>query len=206
MAGNVRLTSEPGKGTTVVVRMTVEISEHAPDSELSCAQKATCCPVSKVGLRILVAEDNVVNQLMILKALEKLGHDGVCVQDGEEALERLRKEAFDCVLMDIQMPGLDGTDVTRLIRKRALPGIDPEIPIIALTAYALSGDRERFLAQGMNGYLAKPVSIADLPLPCLNSFRPRTKQSGQLWRGSAEFVRTEWRDGCLRGLEAAVAL
>lgn len=162
MAGDVRLTSEPGKGTTVVVRMTVEISEHVPDSEPACAQKATCCPVSKVGLRILVAEDNVVNQLMILKALEKLGHDGVCVHDGEEALERLRRETFDCVLMDIQMPGLDGSDVTRLIRKRALPGIDPDIPIIALTAYALSGDRERFLAQGMNGYLAKPVSIADL--------------------------------------------
>jgi len=71
-------------------------------------------------------------------------------------------ETFDCVLMDIQMPGLDGTDVTRLIRRRALPEIDPDIPIIALTAYALSGDRERFLAHGMNGYLAKPVSIADL--------------------------------------------
>jgi len=162
MAGEVRLQSEPGKGTTVVVRVTVEISEQVPDSELSCARKATCCPVSTVGLRILVAEDNTVNQFMILKALEKLGHYGVCVQDGEEALERLRGETFDCVLMDIQMPGLDGTDVTRLIRRRALPEIDPDIPIIALTAYALSGDRERFLAHGMNGYLAKPVSIADL--------------------------------------------
>jgi CheY-like chemotaxis protein len=113
-------------------------------------------------LRILVAEDNSVNQLMIVKLLEKLGHTAVCAHDGHEALELLSIAPYDCVLMDIQMPGLDGTEATRMIRRRALSGIDPDIPIIALTAYALSGDRERFLAMGMSGYLSKPVSMADL--------------------------------------------
>ena len=162
MGGDVRLRSEPGEGTTVTVRVRVGISEQAPSKETRCALEQTCCAVGQAGLRILVAEDNSVNQLMILKLLEKLGHSAVCAQDGHETLEMLRREAFDCVLMDIQMPGLDGTEVTRMIRDRALPGIDPHMPIIALTAYALSGDRERFLGMGMNGYLSKPVSMAGL--------------------------------------------
>ena len=162
MGGDVHLRSEPGEGTTVTVRVRVGICEKMPATETRCAMAQTCCVVGRTGLRILVAEDNSVNQLMILKLLEKLGHSAVCAQDGQEALEMLRREAFDCVLMDIQMPGLDGTDVTRMIRDRVLPGIDPHIPIIALTAYALSGDRERFLETGMNGYLSKPVSMAGL--------------------------------------------
>lgn len=162
MGGDVRLLSELGRGTTIIVRAEVAIPEQPDNDVTPCIASRSCCPVAKAGLRVLVAEDNVVNQLMVMKSLEKLGHHGVCVQDGEEALERLRRETFDCVLMDIQMPGLDGTEVTRLIRNRALPEIDPNIPIIALTAYALSGDRERFLNEGMTGYLSKPVSIADL--------------------------------------------
>jgi PAS domain S-box-containing protein len=162
MDGSVRLESEPGQGTTVYVQVGVEFAEHLRAEDLESAQEEASCPAAQTTLRVLVAEDNSVNQLLIMKLLEKLGHAAVCVQDGEEALEHLRGGAFDCVLMDIQMPGLDGTDVTRLIRNHALPEIDPHIPIIALTAYALSGDREKFLAQGMDGYLSKPVSLADL--------------------------------------------
>jgi len=162
MGGRVRLDSNPGEGTTVVVSVKVGICVGETPAGLPCAQEQTCCPVAAHGLRILVAEDNSVNQLMIMKLLEKLGHSAVCAQDGQEALELLRLEPYDCVLMDIQMPGLDGTEATRMIRRRALPGIDPDIPVIALTAYALSGDRERFLAMGMNGYLSKPVSMAGL--------------------------------------------
>ena len=162
MGGRVRLDSNPGEGTTVVVSVKVGIRAEGTPAGLPCAQEQTCCPVAGAGLRILVAEDNSVNQLMIMKLLEKLGHSAVCAQDGQEALELLRLEPYDCVLMDIQMPGLDGTETTRMIRRKALPGIDPDIPVIALTAYALSGDRERFLAMGMNGYLSKPVSMAGL--------------------------------------------
>ena len=162
MGGDVRLESEAGKGTTVTVQVRVRICEDQESAVPSCAQEQTCCPVAARGLRILVAEDNGVNRLMITRFLDKLGHSSVCAQDGHEALDLLQRETFDCVLMDIQMPGLDGTEVTRLIRRRALPGIDPDIPVIALTAYALSGDRERFLAMGMDAYLPKPVSLAGL--------------------------------------------
>jgi PAS domain S-box-containing protein len=162
MGGSVRLRSEPGEGTTVTVRVQVGICEREPEAQMPCVLDKSCCLVGAGGLRILVAEDNSVNQFMILRLLEKLGHSAACAQDGQEALEMLRRERFDCVLMDIQMPGLDGTEVTRLIRGRALPGVDAHIPVIALTAYALSGDRERFLGMGMNGYLSKPVSMASL--------------------------------------------
>jgi PAS domain S-box-containing protein len=162
MGGDVELSSDLGQGTTVAVRVEVELGGDLPREDPDCASRQTCCLLPQGGLRILVAEDNSVNQLMIVKLLEKLGHRAVCVQDGTEALEILRRKSFDCVLMDIQMPGLDGTEVTRLIRRQAHPEIDPRIPIIALTAYALSGDREKFLAQGMTAYLSKPVSMADL--------------------------------------------
>ena len=178
MGGDVELSSAPGQGTTVSVRVDVEVGRDLPEEDPDCAARQTCCRLSKGGLRILVAEDNSVNQLMIVKLLEKLGHQAVCAQDGTEALDILRRESFDCVLMDIQMPGLDGTEVTRLIRRQAHPEIDPRIPIIALTAYALSGDREKFLAQGMTAYLSKPVSIADLSA-VLSEVVPRTD------RGSA---------------------
>ncbi len=162
MGGDVRLESEPGKGTTMTVQVRVRVCEDQEDAVPPCAREQVCCPVAARGLRVLVAEDNGVNRLMITRFLEKLGHGSVCASDGHEALELLQRERFDCVLMDIQMPGLDGTEVTQLIRRRALPGIDPDIPVIALTAYALSGDRERFLALGMDAYLAKPVSLAGL--------------------------------------------
>ena len=162
MGGEVRLDSTPGEGTTLTVSVKVGICSQASSEELPCALEQTCCPVAGSGLRILVAEDNSVNQLMIVKLLEKLGHSAVCAHDGHETLELLALTPYDCVLMDIQMPGLDGTEVTRMIRRRALSGIDPDVPIIALTAYALSGDRERFLAMGMSDYLSKPVSMASL--------------------------------------------
>ncbi len=161
MGGDVWLTSTEGRGTTVFVRIEVGIPKE--DRDFAAREReGRSCAVPGRHLHVLVAEDNSVNELMIRKSLEKLGHACVCVSNGEAVLERLRRERFDCVLMDIQMPGLDGVEVTRRIRDRVIPEIDPDIHIIALTAYALSGDREKFLAQGMDNYLAKPVSIAEL--------------------------------------------
>jgi CheY-like chemotaxis protein len=91
--------------------------------------------------------------------LKKLGHVSTLAHNGREALETLAANDFDCVLMDIQMPIMDGIEATRLIRSATLKGVSPDIPVIALTGHAMPGDREHFLEQGMTAYLAKPVDM-----------------------------------------------
>jgi two-component system, sensor histidine kinase and response regulator len=108
------------------------------------------------SLRILVAEDNAVNQKLIVRLLEKRGHFVQVVPNGLEAVEILEVSAFDLVLMDMQMQVMDGFEATIEIRKREKPG-GLHLPIIALTAYAMKGDRERCLNAGMDGYLTKPI-------------------------------------------------
>jgi CheY-like chemotaxis protein len=104
--------------------------------------------------RILVAEDNAINQLVIIHELAALGYEVVAVNNGLEALEALEDDAFDLVLMDCQMPELDGYEASRRIR--ASPGELRRIPIVALTAHALKEDLERCLAAGMNDTITKP--------------------------------------------------
>jgi signal transduction histidine kinase/CheY-like chemotaxis protein len=112
-------------------------------------------------LRILLAEDNPVNQMVAVRLLEKMGHTVKVVPNGREATLLLEKEQFALVLMDVQMPEMDGFEATRLIRgKEALN--HQHLPILAMTAHAMKGDRERCLAAGMDGYIAKPISPADL--------------------------------------------
>jgi two-component system sensor histidine kinase/response regulator len=112
-------------------------------------------------LRILLAEDNVVNQLLATRTLERQGHTVVVAGDGSKALAALRQDRFDVVLMDVQMPVLDGVEVTIAIRKgERLTG--EHIPIIAMTAYAMAGDRERFLESGMDSYISKPIHPEEL--------------------------------------------
>jgi PAS domain S-box-containing protein len=112
-------------------------------------------------LKVLVAEDNEGNRKTILYMLNRLGVEPVCAEDGEEALDALTRERFDLVLMDIQMPGTDGLAATRRIRD-GHNGIDPGVRVVAMTAHAMEGDRERFLSQGMDDYLAKPLRKRDL--------------------------------------------
>ena len=107
-------------------------------------------------LRILVVEDNAVNQKVACGLLERHGHTVVVAVNGKEALHTLREQAFDLVLMDVQMPEMDGLEATAAIRAGE-EGTGRRLPIIALTAQALQEDRERCLAAGMDGYLAKPV-------------------------------------------------
>ncbi len=111
--------------------------------------------------RILLAEDNLVNQRLAVRMLEKMGHQVVVVQTGEEALNALRNEKFDLVLMDVQMPEMDGFAATREIRRREQGGQD-RLPVIAMTAHALKGDRESCLEAGMDDYLAKPINREEL--------------------------------------------
>ena len=108
------------------------------------------------SLHILVAEDNAVNQQIARRLLEKRGHTVVVVADGRAALERLQQEQFDLVLMDVQMPIMDGVEATAAIRARERQ-IGDWLPVVAMTAHAMKGDREKYLAAGMDGYISKPV-------------------------------------------------
>jgi two-component system sensor histidine kinase/response regulator len=112
-------------------------------------------------LRILLAEDNPINQKVGVRLLEKQGHSVVLVSNGAEALESSAREQFDVILMDIQMPVMNGYDATRAIRARERND-GGHIPVIALTAHAMQGDREICLAAGMDDYLSKPIQTRDL--------------------------------------------
>lgn len=111
-------------------------------------------------LRILVAEDNLINQKVVLRILQKLGYGADAVADGQEVLEALRRRPYDLVLMDVRMPRMDGVEATRQIRAEWPPEQQPRI--VAMTASARVGERERFLAAGMDDYVSKPVRIRDL--------------------------------------------
>jgi CheY-like chemotaxis protein/HPt (histidine-containing phosphotransfer) domain-containing protein len=114
-------------------------------------------------LRVLVAEDNAVNQILVTRLLGQLGHSVLVVSNGREALAAVQQQAFDVVLMDVQMPEMDGFAASAAIRDREArtPG-SRRLPILGLTAHVMPGDRERCLAAGMEDYLTKPVRRAEL--------------------------------------------
>jgi len=114
------------------------------------------------SLRILLAEDNQVNRKVALSMFRRLGYKADVASNGFEVLEALERQQYDVILMDIQMPEMDGLEATRRIRERWKPAIQP--CIIAITAYALEGDREEFLDAGMNEYISKPIQIDELQM------------------------------------------
>ena len=118
-------------------------------------------PVAVEKCRVLLAEDGVVNQQVAVRLLEERGHSVVVVNNGRAAVERVAEQPFDVVLMDVQMPEMDGIEATAAIR-RAEAQTGGHVPIVAMTAHAMKGDRDRFLAAGMDGYVAKPVRPHEL--------------------------------------------
>jgi CheY-like chemotaxis protein len=117
---------------------------------------------SKRSLNILLAEDNLINQKLAVSLIQKMGHKVSIAQNGRLALEAIERETFDIILMDVQMPEMDGLEATQAIRTRESLIGRPRIPIIAMTAYAMAGDRDRCLEAGMDGYVSKPISAQKL--------------------------------------------
>ena len=117
--------------------------------------------VSDAHLLVLVAEDNIVNQSLVAAVLGKAGYNVVLAADGQEALESFGRRSFDLILMDVQMPRMDGLAATTAIRA-AETGSGRRVPIVAVTAHAMKGDRELCIRVGMDDYLTKPVNLSDL--------------------------------------------
>src|SRR5690348_11798825 len=139
------------------------ITAMAEDSQKPerCESTSASIQPSERSLRVLLAEDNPVNQTLAMRILEKLGHKVEVVNNGKEAVERAESEQFDLVLMDVQMPGMDGLEATTAIRAAEVHS-GKHVPIVAMTAHAMKGDREMCLSAGMDGYLSKPIRIDQL--------------------------------------------
>lgn len=150
MGGTVRVRSVPGKGSRFTVSLPVQVAEEAP--AVSVFQDL---PAATQPARVLIAEDNTTNQVVAFGMLRKLGYDDVTIAgDGVEACQLALSEHFDVILMDCQMPEMDGYEATRRLRAAGCTA-----PIVAMTANAIKGDRERCVEAGMNDYITKPVDL-----------------------------------------------
>jgi signal transduction histidine kinase/CheY-like chemotaxis protein len=155
MGGEIRVSSFPGKGSSFTFGLELPVAEAIAAASSTRVRRLE-------GLTILVAEDNAVNQTIIDAMLRQLGHRVHMVGTGKAAIDALTREPFDLVLMDCNMPEMDGLEATQALRDGAAGAAGRKVPVIALTANAMDGDRERCLAAGMNDFLAKPVTIAAL--------------------------------------------
>ena len=179
LGGSVAVQSEPGAGSTFTILLPCEIAAAAP------GRSTRPLPPQPFrhqrNLKILVAEDNAINRELAIQMLARLGLEVATVNNGHEAVAAAAAGGFDLILMDIQMPELDGLAAVTAIR--ALPGIAAHVPIVAVTANAMLGDRERYLAAGFDDYLAKPLRLEQL------------SQVIARWTGNAERPAAASKDG-----------
>lgn len=173
MGGTIGAESTEGVGSRFWFRLALPGIWRSDEAVTEDARPAEG-PVPK--LRILLADDNVTNLLVAGRMLAASGHDVVTASNGREALEAVARERFDVLLTDISMPEMDGVEATWRIRQ--LPEPNSLLPIVAITANAISGDRERFLEAGMNEYLTKPLRRADLDACLGRMFRGKTSIAG----------------------------
>jgi CheY-like chemotaxis protein len=162
---------------------------------------------SACKLRILVAEDNAVNQAVIMRVLQKMGHTPVLAQNGKEALTLASAEKFDLLFMDVQMPEMDGLAATAAIRESEKKS-GTHLPIFAMTAHAMKGDRERCLEAGMDGYITKPVRFSDIEktlaglarTPATPATPPKTAEAAASWNRAEALDRIGGDEELLRDL------
>jgi signal transduction histidine kinase/ActR/RegA family two-component response regulator len=160
MGGGIRVQSRLGEGSCF--RFSIPLPEAKPAAAPAAPPpEAAAAPCSFNALRVLLAEDNLVNRQLVVRLLEKRGHRVDTAANGREACDALLRQSYDVILMDVQMPEMTGIEATAAIRQ-AERGTGRHIPIIAMTAHAMKGDRERFLAGGMDGYISKPIFLKEL--------------------------------------------
>jgi len=160
MGGSICVDSEVGVGTTIYLDLLLETVDEASPTHgdaLRCDIKPDAWP-----LRLLLADDEPIGQMSMLVLLKRMGHEVITADNGKEAIDALLQNDIDCILMDIQMPEMDGVEATKRIRSMSEVLGKARVPIIALTAYAMQGDREKFLAAGMDDHVAKPVKMEEL--------------------------------------------
>ncbi len=159
MNGTMSVKSEEGVGSTFYVSIPFGVDKGQAEKTSSVSDHASG---SLEGKKVLLAEDDKTSALAVVRQMEKLKCDIQVAEDGKNALEAIRDNDFDLVLMDVQMPIMDGVEVTRRIRNGEVGKDKASIPIIALTAYAMAGDKEKFMKTGMDGYVVKPVEMREL--------------------------------------------
>jgi len=178
MGGRIQVTSEAGQGSTFTVRLPMTLADVQPAADAQQPSQR----LDLASVRLLLVEDNATNALLAKTTLRKFGAEVLVANHGEEALSVLMQKPVDAVLMDCQMPVMDGFDATRAIRTRLGLG---QLPIIAMTANALSGDRERCLEAGMNDYIAKPFQTEQV-LDVLGRWLPGQGTASSPAQGGAQ--------------------
>ncbi len=165
MGGHITLASETGQGSTFTLQLRMQVPKSvvqvaAMPAGASILPPVPLMPAMPTALKVMLVEDNLVNQILCCTILKKIGHTVVVANHGQEALDLLGTQRWDVILMDMQMPVMDGLEATRAIRALELPG--QRTPIVAMTANAMETDRQLCLDAGMDDYLSKPFKFAEL--------------------------------------------